>query len=362
MTRHAIQRGLGIPLVLFGLLSGCDNAPSGAGDASGNERVAGDSKGSKGPVLRFVTNTYSDFWAAAEKGMKDGAAEFGARVEMRKNLKGETQRQIEFLEEALNQRDVQGVAVSVVDSKAVGVADVLKRLNDAGKIVITIDSDIAQDSANLRRAYIGTQNHEAGMAAGRAAAAIRPNGGEVAVFVGIPSAANAIERRDGFFEGAGAAFKQQEVFGDKTEKKIALDNVQIAVSKYPDLGLLLGLWSYNAPAIGDFVASAPDLKKRLNVVTFDLDANAIPHVEKGLIDATICQNPYMMGYQGVKLLKALVEKDQATIDQILPNGATMHDTGLRIVVPNADSPVKGDNVMTIEEMKSWLASKGLSST
>ena len=33
-----------------------------------------------------------------------------------------------------------------------------------------------------------------------------------------------------------------------------------------------------------------------------------------------------------------------------------------IIVPKADSPVKGDNVITIDEMKQWLASKGLRSS
>ena len=47
----------------------------------------------------------------------------------------------------------------------------------------------------------------------------------------------------------------------------------------------------------------------MNVVTFDLDELAVEHVEAGRIDATVCQNPYEMGYQGVRLLKALIEKD-----------------------------------------------------
>ena len=33
-----------------------------------------------------------------------------------------------------------------------------------------------------------------------------------------------------------------------------------------------------------------------------------------------------------------------------------------MIVPSKDSPVKGDNVIDIQEMKSWLASKGLKSS
>ena len=69
-----------------------------------------------------------------------------------------------------------------------------------------------------------------------------------------------------------------------------------------------------------------------------------------------------MGYQGVRLLKALVEKDEKTVDEMLPDGADVIDTGVRVIVPSKDSPVKGDNVIDIKEMKEWLASKGLKSS
>ncbi len=38
------------------------------------------------------------------------------------------------------------------------------------------------------------------------------------------------------------------------------------------------------------------------------------------------------------------------------------DTGVRVIVPTKDSPVKGDNVLDIKAMKEWLSSKGLKSS
>jgi hypothetical protein len=73
-----------------------------------------------------------------------------------------------------------------------------------------------------------------------------------------------------------------------------------------------------------------------------------------------------MGYQGVKLLKALVEKDEKAIREVVPDGKS-RDTGVRVIVPSADSPVlqlkeKGLDVITIQEMKEWMSSKGLKSS
>jgi len=314
--------------------------------------------GTKGPKLLFITNGNSDWWSAVEKGMQDGGEKFGAQVEMRRN-DGQREGQIRLLEDALSRPDVQGVAVSVLDAATPGIADKMKELQSAGKIVITIDSDGQPDT---RKAYIGTNNRNAGAEAGRAAAVLRPQGGEVALFVGVASASNAIERHDGFFEGAGKEFKEVEVFTDDNDLARALSNVQTAIEKYPKLGVLVGVWSYNAPRIAEEVGKFPDVRKRVTVVTFDLDEQAVEHVEQGRIDAAICQNPYEMGYQGVRLLKAYIEKDQPTIDAMLPGGATVIDTGVRVIVPKSDSPIKGENVLDIKAMKEWLASKGLKSS
>jgi ribose transport system substrate-binding protein len=312
----------------------------------------------------FITNGSSDWWNAVEKGMNDGATEFKAQVEMRRN-EGDPASQIRLLEDVLSLPDVQGVAISVMEKESPGIADKMRELKKAGKVVIAIDSDGQPDT---RRAYIGTLNRKAGEVAGRVAKMLRPQGGKVVAFVGTAAAANAIERREGFFVGAGDSFRVDsqrdalEVFEDGTDKSKAHTNVQTAISKYPDAGVFLGLWSYNAHFIAEEVAKFPELRKKATVVTFDLDELAGRDVAATKIDATVCQNPYEMGYRGVRLLKALIDKDLKTIDEMLPGGTDTIDTGVRVVIPRKDSPVKGDNVIGIEEMNAWLASKGLKST
>jgi ribose transport system substrate-binding protein len=307
----------------------------------------------------FISNSNADWWNAVEKGMRDAGEAFSAQVELRRN-EGQPEGQIRLLEDALSLPDVKGVAVSVLEAGSPGIADKMRELQNAGKVVIAIDSDGQPDA---RRAYIGTNNRKAGIVEGKAAATLRPDGGKVAVFVGVASAANAIERREGFFEGAGSKFEQVEVFEDGGDRSgRAQSNVQTAISKYPDLGVFLGLWSYNAPRIAEEVSKFPDLRKKTTVVTFDLDELAVGMLEEGKIDATVCQNPYEMGYLGVRLLKALITKDDKTVREMLPADIDGIDTGVRVIVPSKESPIKGDNVLDIKEMKAWLESKGLKSS
>jgi ribose transport system substrate-binding protein len=316
------------------------------------------SSGGSGPRLIFITNGTSDWWNAVEKGMTDAAALFGAQVEMRRP-DSEPAQQIQRIEDVLSLPDVQGVAISVLEADSPGIADKMRELQKTGKVVIAIDSDGQKDA---RRAYIGTINRKAGEVAGKVAQALRPQGGGTVAFVGTAAAANARERREGFFAGAGSSFPQLEVLEDGADRTRAQANVQTAISKYPDVGVFLGLWSYNAHCIAEEVAKFPDLRKKATVVTFDLDELAGEDLVKGSIDATVCQNPYQMGYLGVKLLKAYLDKDQKTIDEMLPVGTDTIDTGVRVIVPTKSSPVKGDNVIDIDEMKKWLSSKGLKSS
>ncbi|RUL88177.1 substrate-binding domain-containing protein [Tautonia sociabilis] len=339
---------------------GCGGSNTGGGGVGDTQPP-----GPGGPKLVFVSNSNSDWWSAVEKGMQDGGEEFGAEVTLRRNDE-QAQGQINILREILSMPDVQGVAISVIEADSPGVIDAMKELQQAGKVVITIDSDVSPDSADARRAYIGTNNFDAGRVAGKAIALLRPEGGKTALFVGTASAANARAREEGFFLGAGDAFQKTQTWEDGTDHAKARQNVQAALSKTPDLDALVGLWSYNATAIAEEVANSPQVRDRVTVVTFDLDEAARPHLAEGNIDASVCQNPYEMGRLGVQLLTALIAGDEQTVAEILPDGE-IRETGVRVIIPSADSPAaalreSGQEVLTIDEMNSWLESKGLQSS
>lgn len=330
-------------------------AGCGGGEASAPGKAAG---AKAGPRLMFISNSNSDWWNAVETGMNDGGKAFGAAVEMRR-VEGESAQQIMRIEDVLGLPDVDGVAISVIEAESPGVADKMRDLQKAGKIVIAIDSDGQKDA---RRAYIGTINRKAGERAGEVARMLRPKGGETVAFVGTAAAANARERREGFFAAAGTGFTQAEVFEDGTDKSKARINVQTAINKYTGVGVFLGLWSYNAHFIAEEVAKFPELRNRATVVTFDLDELAVADLDNGTIDATVCQNPYEIGYLAVKLLKALIVKDSKTVAEMLPGGTDVIDTGVRVVVPKKGGKVQGPDVVDVEEMKAWLAGKGLKSS
>lgn len=347
---------IGLGLLGLGLLLGL----TGCEKAGGPSDTATPAAGGK-PRLVLVTNSNSDYWTAAEKGMRDAGAAIGAEVEMKRN-EGGVEGQIKLLEDALNTADVRGVAVSVVEPKAVGISDAMENLKKAGKVVITVDSDVDPSATHVRRAYVGSNNTKAGETLGKAAAQVRPEGGPVVFCVGSESAANAVERMKGFYSGAGAKFFKLEILEDQADMNKAMNQAETAITKHPDMGVLIGLYSYNGPRIAQEVSKFPEFRKKTLVACFDLDEQLIDHLDKGNVDFTVVQNPYEIGNQAMRLLKAMVEDDKKTLGEILPNGTDIKDTGFQVIVPSDDSPIKGDNVLTIKAKKEWLVSKGLKSS
>jgi ribose transport system substrate-binding protein len=109
------------------------------------------------------------------------------------------------------------------------------------------------------------------------------------------------------------------------------------------------------------------------VATFDAAADAIQEMDKGNIDVMVVQNPFDMGVQTVRLLKAMVTGDDNTVKEMFPNNGKpdgdVYTTGLRVIVPREASPIKADQFdpkivefMTLPKLKEWLAKYKLTCT
>ncbi len=247
--------------------------------------------------LAFVINTSSDFWTLARAGVRKAEKAFDVEVAF-ETPDGTAARQRQIIETLIS-KGVKGMAVSVLDPKgAIGI------LNEAAKHmpVITQDSDCPESN---RIAYIGTDNVEAGRVAGREVLKAIPEGGKIAVFVGKLDVANARERRQGVAEIVEPkGIEIVETFTDETDRARAQDNVRNALDKYPDLKCLVGLWSYNPPAILK-VLDEKGLLGKIKIIGFDEEMPTLDGIEKGHVQSTVVQQPYEFGFQSIRALAML---------------------------------------------------------
>ncbi|MFN3650287.1 MAG: sugar-binding protein [Armatimonadota bacterium] len=354
----------GALLPLSVLLASCTTEPPSTGNGGGNAAPVastGENGGGatgtpataefetprkpEGP-LKFVivTNGISPFWDPMAVGMKDAAEELGVEASWRGPDPANVANQKKMLEEALA-TNPDGIALSCIEGDA--SKEMIDMVISKGVPLVTFDSD---STGSRRLAYIGTNNVTAGEAAGRAAAELLPNGGEFLGFVGNISAENARERQEGFEKTAKeAGITLKEVIGDDKDPARARSNVENALQKYPDVDGLLGLYSYNGPAI---VQAVGNRKSQYKVVAFDAEPQTLQALDKGLIDATIVQKPYDFGYLSVKLLTLINRKgfSEAKKEMNIPD-SLLYDTGVETITP-----------ANVKEYRDKLAKMGIKSS
>jgi len=286
--------------VLALLTLGCSSGEQAGGGTAGTSPggSTGTASNSQPLKLAFVTNNSSDFWTIARKGVEKADAELdNVSVEFvmpSDPTAGEQKR----LVDDLLAKGVDGIAISPVSP-----ANQTDMLNAAAKqaMLVTQDSDAPNSD---RAAYVGTDNKAAGRQAGEELKKALPNGGKVMVFVGSKDAQNAADRLAGIQEAiAGSNIQILDVRTDDTDRAKAKSNVADTLVSVPDVAGLVGLWSYNGPAIYNAVREAGKVGK-VKIVCFDEEDETLAGVQDGAISATVVQQPYEFGYQSVKLIAA----------------------------------------------------------
>ena len=296
-------------------LSSCGEKPT------GETPFATKSDGSTPVHIAFVTNNVSDFWKIAEAGVRKGEAEFNARCDIRMPTQGTGAEQKVILEDLVT-RGVIGVAISPVNPDS--QTDVL---NKAGKSLnlICMDSDAPKSE---RLCYVGTSNLDAGKVAGEQILKAIPNGGKVMLFVGTLDAQNAADRYKGIQEvlKKDPKYRILGVMTDDTNHTKARANVEDTLTKHSDVACLVGLWSYNGPAIVNAVKAAKKVGK-VQIVCFDEQDDTLKGVQDGAIHSTVVQKPFEFGYQSVKVLAALARgnKDVVPASKIIDTGVNVID-------------------------------------
>jgi len=299
---------------VFLIFAGCDSAPqptaSPGPSAPAPEKTATEAAPAP-PVnenitVAFVTNNSSDFWAIAETGTRKAEEELGCEVIFKRPATASAQEQQQIMEDLIV-KEVSGIAVSPNDPQ-----NWTETLNGIARQVnlITQDSDAPESN---RLCYLGTNNYDAGKAAGELIKKVLPDGGKIMLFVGRIDAQNAQDRRKGIEDTlTGTNIAIIDTRTDETDRAKAIANVQDTLVSNPDVACLVGLWSYNGPAILNGVRDSGKLGQ-VKIVAFDEEEETLRGIAEGQIEGTIVQQPFEFGYQSVQLLVKFAKGDMSGI-------------------------------------------------
>jgi ribose transport system substrate-binding protein len=257
--------------------------------------------------LAFVTNTAADFWTIARRGTEKADGELDdLTVEFKIPSDGTAAEQKRIVDDLLA-KGVDGIAISPVDPE-----NQTQLINETAKtaLVITQDSDAPKSD---RAFYVGTDNVAAGRQAGGLIKEALPQGGKIMIFVGKLDARNAQERYQGIREALqGSNVEIIDVRTDDTDQVRAKSNVADTLVKYPDVKALVGLWSYNGPAILSAVHDANKIGQ-VKIIAFDEEDPTLAGVRDGSIYATVVQQPFEFGYQAIQLMHKVLRGDRSVI-------------------------------------------------
>ena len=259
--------------------------------------------------LAFVTNNSADFWTIARRGVEKADAELSdVETEFRITADGTAAEQQRIVDDLLT-KGVDGIAISPVDPQ-----NQTALLDAAAEraLVFTQDSDAPQSA---RTCYIGTDNVAAGRQAGQLIREALPEGGSIMLFVGKLDARNAQERIQGIRDVlAGSNVRILDVRTDDADDVRAKANAADTLVRYPDIKGLVGLWSYNGPAILNAVREAGKIGQ-VRIIAFDEADETLAGVAAGAIHATVVQQPYEFGYQAIVRMAQAVRGDRSFIPE-----------------------------------------------
>ncbi len=289
-----------LALCVAALFQGCDKKNTVAVDAAAQKKLR----------LAFICNgPKNEFWSIVQLGCDFGARQLGDvdvvfRAPADANSTAVAQQEIMS---DLIAAGVDGIAISPVDGET--QTEFLNQ-TAAKTLLVCADSDAAK---SRRTCYIGTDNAAAGMQAAELLKAALPQGGKIILFVGHPNAQNAKDRIQGLQDAlAGSNLQIIDTLADGKQSAVAQKNAQESLAKYPDLAGMVGLYSYDGPAILAAVRGAGKAGQ-VKIVCFDEDTNTLAGIAAGDIYGTIVQSPIEFGRQAIVRMGKYLQGDKTQL-------------------------------------------------
>ena len=282
---------------------------------------------------RNSKGTTHEFWKSIHAGSNKAAAELNAQgTEIEVIWKGplredDREQQIQVVE-GFAAQGVSGIVLAPLDNRALvrPVADARR----AGVPTVIIDSGLESDEIS----FVATDNRKGGTLAADRMGQLLGGKGKVLVLRYAEGSASTTERESGFIEQLKAKFPDIEIVSMDQYAGATRDTAKRAsenlLNRYGDQ--VQGIFTPNESSTAGMLLALEDIGKagKVSFVGFDVSQRFIDALNSGQLHGIVVQNPFNMGYLGVKTM----------VDNLL--GRTVEkkiDTGVMLVTKeNMESP------------------------
>jgi ribose transport system substrate-binding protein len=265
------------------------------------------------PII--VKDTTSFYWQIVLAGARKAGQDLGVKVpELGAQSEADITGQISILENAISGKPA-AIVISPTQFAALG-----EPITEAAKKVKIIGIDSAADSKAFT-SFLTTDNVAGGRAAADAlAAAITEKygkaEGEVALITNLPGVGSLDQRAKGFKEQIAAKYPVLKLTADKIADGQATTALNIMTDLITSMPNLRGVFASNlimAQGAGQAIAENK-VQDKIKLIAFDSDEKLVKFLEDGIISALIVQDPYRMGYDGVKTALAVSKGEKVPAD------------------------------------------------
>lgn len=247
-------------------------------------------------IKMVVKKQGGDFWTVVRMGAEAAGKEFDVDVDFQgptdeKDIEG----QIRIVDKAITQKTD---ALVLAASDYTRLVDVAEKAVKSGIPVIVIDSDINSDKMV---SFIGTDNVDAGRMLGDTLVEKVGDDCNIAVMSFIKGAASSDQREEGLFEVLG---KHDSIKVLTTEYCYSDENTaekltEKLVQDYPELDAVICTNAYGTTGTARAIEKL-GMSGKIKVIGFDSTPEEISFLEKDVVQSLTVQNPFSMGYLGIK--------------------------------------------------------------
>jgi ribose transport system substrate-binding protein len=280
-----------------------------------------------GVVLKMLS---TEFWQTLKKGAIDEGSKYpNVKVTVMASQSDiDISGQVEIVESLIIQK-VDVLVVAPCGSEE--IIPTLEKAKKAGIPVIAVDTDTPWEG---KVCFVGTNNTKGGEIAGQYIVDKLNEKGKVAIIPGVIGHQSIMER----LKGAKEVFDKEKgieivaIQSANSDRFLGMQVTENILIANPDLDAIFALNDQMALGALEALRNAKK-EKEVILVGFDAVPEALQRIKEGSgLDATISQNPYLMGKKSIEVAVRVINGEE---------NPSRIDTGVRLVTKeNVDSFIK----------------------
>ena len=320
MRYGGLMTATALSLTTLGCPKDTPTPPANSGATGATPAGPTAASGKKLKISVIVKGTANSFWKTMEAGADAAGKEDNVDILFDgPTPEGDIQNQINLVETQITNQ-VDGLVLAACDTNAL-----VKPVQEAAKKgipVVMVDSGITDTTTPV--CYIATDNVKGGQVAADNLAKAIGEKGNVALLGIAKGSASSDQRDQGFLDALKKYPNIHLVATQYSQNKVetAVDALTNILTAHPDI---VGVFA-TSEANGVGAANALKQRKRngkVTLIAFDSSKEEVAALEDGTIMALMVQDPYQMGYKGVKTIEQALKKE--------PIETKTMDSGLKVV-------------------------------